>query len=115
MPKLVALISKQPQLSAEEFRDYYEANHAPLVASLLPMIQRYTRSYLPVEPDVPGDRGDANFDVLTELWFADEAQLDAFWIRIREPEVSAAIRSDEANFLLSERTQMYRVDEKSSF
>jgi uncharacterized protein (TIGR02118 family) len=114
MPKLIALISKQPQLSAVDFREYYEANHAPLVARLLPMIQRYTRSYLPAVPEAPGDLGDANFDVLTELWFADEAALEAFWLRIREPEVRAAIRADEANFLRSERTQMYRVDEKTS-
>ena len=52
--------------------------------------------------------------MLTELWFDDEAQLEAFWQRIREPEVRAAIRADEANFLLSERTQMYRVDERGS-
>ncbi len=111
MPKLIALISKQAHLSAEEFREYYEANHAPLVARLLPMISRYTRSYLPAEADVPGNQGAANFDVLTELWFDDEVQLAAFWKRIREPEVQAAIRADEANFLVSERTQMYQVVE----
>ena len=114
MPKLIALISKQTHLSAAEFREYYEANHAPLVARLLPMISRYTRSYLPAEPDVPGNQGDANFDVLTELWFDDEDQLAEFWQRIREPDVQAAIRADEANFLISERTQMYRVIEEES-
>jgi hypothetical protein len=31
MPKLIALISKQPQLSPEAFQKYYEANHAPLI------------------------------------------------------------------------------------
>jgi uncharacterized protein (TIGR02118 family) len=111
MPKLIALISKQPQLSAEEFRDYYEANHAPLVSRLLPMIDRYTRSYLPAEPETPGREGHANFDVLTELWFESDADLEAFWKRIREPEVIAAIREDESHFLISDRTVMYTVDE----
>jgi len=111
MIKLMALIAKLPELSRNEFRDYYEEQHAPLVASLLPMIARYTRSYLPDRPEVPGNLGDANFDVLTELWFEDDAALAAFWARLAEPEVRAAIRADESNFLISERTQMYRLEE----
>ena len=111
MPKLIALISKQPHLSAEAFRAYYEANHAPLVSRLLPMIARYTRSYVPAEPETPGREGLANFDVLTELWFESDADLEAFWKRIREPEVIAAIREDESHFLITERTVMYTVDE----
>ena len=114
MPKLIALISKQDSISREAFRTYYETHHAPLVSRLLPMIGRYTRSYLPEEPRVPGNRGDADFDVLTELWFDSDADLAAFWRRIREPEVAAAIRADEANFLVSERTQMYEVAETAT-
>jgi len=111
MPKLIALISRQPQLSPEAFREYYEANHAPLVRRLLPMIDRYTRSYLPAEPETPGPDGHANFDVLTELWFESDADLDSFWKRIRQPEVIAAIREDESHFLVGDRTVMYTVDE----
>ena len=111
MPKLIALIRKQPQLSRQAFKEYYEAHHAPLVASLLPMISRYTRSYLPDEPEMPEREGRADFDVLTELWFKDETDLEAFWDRIRMPEVIAAIRADEANFLISDATVMYRVEE----
>lgn len=111
MPKLIALIVKQPRLSAEAFKAYYEANHAPLVARLLPMINRYTRSYLPDTSAVPGKGGVPSFDVLTELWFKNEADLAAFWERIREPDVMAAIRADEAHFLISKKTVMYRVDE----
>jgi uncharacterized protein (TIGR02118 family) len=111
MPKLIALISKQPQLSPEAFQEYYEANHAPLIRRLLPTMARYTRSYLPAEPENAKRTGLANFDVLTELWFDSESDLEAFWKRINEPEVIAAIRADEAHFLISERTVMYRVDE----
>ena len=111
MPKLIALISKQPRLSPEAFQKYYEANHAPLIWRLLPTIARYTRSYLSAEPENPKRTGLANFDVLTELWFDTESDLEAFWKRISEPEVIAAIRADEAHFLISDRTVMYRVDE----
>ena len=111
MIKLIALIARQPHLSRAEFKAHYEAVHAPLVAQLCPMIGRYTRSYLPDEAAVAGNLGPANFDVLTELWFDDADTLASFWQRIREPAVSAAIRADEAHFLISERTQMYQVDE----
>ena len=111
MPKLIALISKQPRLSPEAFQKYYEANHAPLIWRLLPTIARYTRSYLSAEPENPKRTGLANFDVLTELWFDTGSDLEAFWKRISEPEVIAAIRADEAHFLISDRTVMYRVDE----
>ena len=114
MIKLIALIAKQPQLSKAEFAQYYEAHHAPLVARLLPMIHKYTRSYLPDTPEVPGSEGAANFDVLTELWFTDGTALASFWQTIRTPEVSEAIRADEANFLLSARTQMYEVREEET-
>ena len=36
--------------------------------------------------------------------------LDAFWTRIREPEVIAQIRADEAHFLVSERTELFQVE-----
>lgn len=114
MLKLIAFIKKQPQLSADEFQTYYETYHAPLVQRLLPMIGLYTRSYLPAEPAVTGKIGTADFDVLTELWFSGQDDLDAFWRRIRSAEVIAAIRADEANFLLSDRTLMYEVQERLS-
>jgi len=114
MPKLIALISRQPQVSREAFREYYEANHAPLVRRLLPMIARYTRSYLPAESETPAASGHADFDVLTELWFESDADLRSFFARIAAPEVIAAIREDESHFLISDRTVMYRVDEVES-
>ena len=65
-------------------------------------------------PEIVGQGGELGFDVLTELWFEDEINLASFWERIREPEVAATIRADEANFLVAERTVIYRVDETES-
>jgi len=111
MPKLVVLITKRPEITRAQFREYYEKNHAPLAKRLLPMIGRYTRSYLPDEPQRPG-RGDApDFDVVTELWFKDDTTFEAFQERMADPVVSAAIRADEANFLLSDRVRSYLVTE----
>ena len=110
MLKLVALISAKPDISREDFIAHYESSHAPMVKRLLPMIAEYRRSFVcregdsAIAPPAPG------FDVLTELWFEDQAALDAFWQRIQEPEVIAQIRADEAHFLTSERTELFQVE-----
>ena len=46
MPKLIALISKKSSISEEDFKTYYENNHVPLIESLFPTLNGYTRTYL---------------------------------------------------------------------
>ena len=113
MPKLVALISALPHISRDDFIAHYEASHAPLIRELLPTIGRYTRSFLS-EEDREGGGGRYDYDVITELWFEDQAALDAFYARIAEPEVLARIREDESHFLQSDRTRMFEVHEAGS-
>lgn len=105
MLKLLAFITAKPELSRDEFIDYYEHHHVPLVRRLLPMVGEYRRSY--VTPELQLRAGpELDYDVMTELLFANQAALDDFWRTIQRPEVIAAIREDEANFLVSERTRM---------
>lgn len=111
MPKLIALIKAKPELSRQQFIDYYESNHAPLVKRLLPMIGAYRRNYLS-DADWQDKRGAFNYDVLTELWFEDQPTLDVFYTRIGEPDVLGQIRTDEANFLQSDATRMFEVEER---
>lgn len=77
------------------------------------MIGRYTRSFLD-DSDREAAGGGYDYDVVTELWFADSASLAAFWRRIREPDVLARIRADEAIFLQSDRTRMFEVTERGA-
>lgn len=111
MLKMVALIKALPTVTRQQFVSHYETTHAPLVQSLLPMISRYTRSYTPEAQDYSGTGAAPDFDVLTELWFNDRDSLDAFWERITQPQVLAAIRADEAHFLESSYTRMFEVVE----
>lgn len=109
MPKLIALIKAKPHMSRQAFIDHYETSHAPLVRRLLPMIGEYRRSYVTDhfgQPDNP-----LGFDVLTELWFECEQDLASFYTVIRQKEVLAQIRADEAHFLISEATRMIAVEE----
>tara|TARA_B100001939_G_scaffold88279_1_gene75691 strand:+ start:840 stop:1190 length:351 start_codon:yes stop_codon:yes gene_type:complete len=116
MPKLIALICKRPSVSVDEFKIYYENNHVPLIESLFPTLQDYKRTYL-LESNMLNDAlplesegGGTPFDVITELTFASEDDLNQFFARGAEEEVVDAIRKDEANFLDGEKTLMYRVE-----
>ena len=114
MLKLVALISAKPDISREAFIEHYESTHAPLIKKLLPMIAEYRRSFVKLNAPSGTQPLSLGFDVLTELWFENQQDLDAFWKRLREPEVNSQIRADEAHFLISDRTQLFQVDEYNS-
>ena len=116
MPKLIALISKKSSISEEDFKNYYENNHAPLIESLFPTLDGYTRTYLfesnllsdtlPLE----SDGAQSQFNVITELSFKNEEDLNQFFERGTHQDVVETIRDDEANFLDGEKTIMYRVE-----
>ncbi|MEO9601208.1 EthD domain-containing protein [Parasphingorhabdus sp.] len=111
MIKHFFLISKKPEISAEDFRSYYEANHVPLIKRLLPMFSHYQRHYLDrSESRVAADQADPDFDVITEIHFATQADYDGFLASVSDPEVLAEIRADEANFLISDATRSLRID-----
>ncbi|WP_137724840.1 EthD domain-containing protein [Prescottella subtropica] len=109
----VALLARRPDLSHEQFVDYYENNHAKLIRSLLPQIRGYRRNYLDHgsrigAADAPG------FDVISEFVFDDRAAYDDMPATHARPEVKAVIEADEENFLDRARTRMYLVDTRQS-
>ncbi len=111
MIKQFFLISKKPELSAEAFRRYYEANHVALIKRLLPMIARYRRHYLDHgNSELKADQAVPDFDVITEIWFANHADYDAFIEHVSNPSIIAEIRADEANFLVSDATRSLRME-----
>lgn len=72
--KILLFMKRKPGMSVEAFRDYYENQHVPLAFDHSAGISRYFRRYL--EPRPNPDTGEADelpYDVITELWFEDEA------------------------------------------
>lgn len=113
--KSIALLRRRADLSHAAFVAYYEANHAPLILSLLPGIVDYRRNFV--------DRADAfvsagaaafDFDVVTELWWDDRAGYDAAMAVAMREDVAARIAADEANFLDRTGTRMFLVEERRS-
>ncbi|MEU3642288.1 EthD domain-containing protein [Lentzea sp. NPDC034063] len=109
MTTIMALLKARAGMSRDEFVDYYENHHVPLVLSLAPAPVRYARNYLPEA----GERGlPAEFDVVTLLSFADEATYHA-WLAAVLAEDSG-IAQDEERFLDRSRTRAWTVDERVS-
>jgi uncharacterized protein (TIGR02118 family) len=110
MIKVFGYLKRKPGLSPQEFADYYEHNHVPLVLSKAFMPMVYKRNYI--------QRGDAfniegteiSFDCMTELVFADRDDLSGWMASLGVDEIAR----DEENFIDRPATRAYVVDERSS-
>ncbi len=72
--KILMFLKRRPGMSVEAFRDYYENRHAPLCEKYTSGVNRYIRRFLDPQRDSETGRTDElPFDVITELWFEDEA------------------------------------------
>ena len=115
MLKAIVLLKRKAELSTEQFIDYYENRHVPLVREVLPTIGKYVRNYLDTISVSSGrQEGSAPtpyFDVITELWFDDDAAYQAFVDALSDPEVSERLREDEERFLDRSIVQTYSVRE----
>ncbi|SFR91611.1 nuclear transport factor 2 family protein [Sphingomonas jatrophae] len=110
MLKCIALLKRKPGLSDEALVAYYEGRHAPLIVGLCPQILAYRRNFVQAEGRF--EFGAAiDFDVVTELYFADRTAYDAFVARNAEPEVARLIAEDEENVFDRAATRMMVVEE----
>ncbi|MFC6836394.1 EthD family reductase [Halomarina ordinaria] len=85
MYKATVCLPRNEGMSHEEYREYYENEHAPVVDDL-PGVRRYTLMF--VEED------DAPYDSVAEMWFDDREAYD----RAMESDVMAELVADVDNF-----------------
>ena len=112
MLKTIALLKKKPDLSRDDFIRYYETRHAVLIRQLIPEIIGYRRNF--VDPEgafLPEGIDDLDFDVLTEIWFANRAAYEAAMRRAGDPDVARQIAEDEENLFDRAATRMIVVEE----
>lgn len=102
MFKQICFFRKHPDMSMEEFIDYYENEHARLAQrsgtpSVLPKAKRYVRRYVTPEPNpVTGEVIDSGYDCIMELWWESREDFDAARAIINDPGKLAATLEDEA-------------------
>ena len=117
--KAVVLLKKKKGMTHEAFMHHYEHNHVPLVRVLLPSIGRYVRNYLSdIGNSVSAARQDSGaavpspyFDVITEIWFADQTAYDRFISDLNDPTTSKRLQEDEERFLDRSIVQTFNVAE----
>jgi uncharacterized protein (TIGR02118 family) len=113
--KTVAFLKRKPGMTQEAFERYYETCHAPLILSIAPQVCDYRRNFLRTEgaivvPGLPAP----DFDVVTELWYPDEAAFAAAMAAFTDPVNAKRIADDEENVFDRRYTRFYAVDEHRS-
>lgn len=112
MIKTIALLKARADLSRAQFVDYYENRHAPLIRSMLPGIVAYRRNYLEAgQAHISPGAAPVDFDVITEIWFADRAAYDHAMAVVAEPDNWAALVADEEHVFDRDKTRMFVVAE----
>jgi hypothetical protein len=112
MYKVVSFLKMREGLSLDQFRDYYENTHVPLILTLAPTPLVYRRRYLPQQNEVTKSNNSVNYDVTTELGFADEAAFQAWMTTLFAPGTAETVIADEARFLDRSKTCAYVVEER---
>src|SRR5579884_3676691 len=96
MIKMIALLKRRPGMSRQEFRDYYERRHAPLILEQQgPNMLEYRRNYL-TDKDMVVGVDDLGFDVISEFLYPDQAAFDRAFARLLAPECTKVREEDEA-------------------
>jgi len=115
MFKAMVLLKRKAGLSLEQFIDHYEGSHAPLGVKYQTKMVRYLRHYLHPSPyPLDGTVVEAEYDVLTELWFPDRAAYDEGMALMMAPEANKVLNEDEARFLDLSRSRLAFIEEHES-
>ncbi len=93
--KQIVFLKRRADLELSEFKAYYESHHRKIGERVLSgYVTKYLRRYLvPLGAENPGEFG---FDVMTEMWFPDEAAQKACMQHLSDPEIQEEIAIDEA-------------------
>jgi hypothetical protein len=102
---MLSYLVKREGMSADEFIDYYENHHVPLILSLAPPPEVYKRHYLQRGDALNLGEGDIDFDVVTEQQFADRAAFTSWIEAVTAGANGDLVAADEARFLQRSRTR----------
>ena len=115
MIKFVCLLKRKKGLSFEQFKHYYENNHAPLAFSYLTKALHYQRRYL--QSSMPGyleSEGELSgmYDCFTEVWFENRADMDENLSVLAHPDTAAVVIADEEKFLDRSQLRFFIVEDE---
>lgn len=116
MIKMLLLLSAKPGMARDDFIARYESDHVGISLERVPFYHEYRRNFLQPESMVAVSHvGPAaqrpQFDVVTQLWFRDQAALDAMQQEMAETDAGEAIADDERQQFDRTRMLMLLADE----
>ena len=115
MYKVIALLKAKSDISREEFIEYYENNHVPLILRHMPQMVDYRRNYVQFDTvDLAEGVTELDFDAVTEFCFSNRADYDSANLVFNLPEVLSEIIHDEEQFLDRDKTRLFVVEEHVS-
>ncbi len=99
----ITLLKRRPDLSVEQFQEYWRLRHADVIAKL-PGVERYAQSH-----PLPATYRDEEpvYDGIAELWASDSQAFRD----IAASEAYAAVQADEAQFLDRESIALVLTNE----
>jgi EthD domain len=103
--RLLIFLKRKPGMSVAEFRNYYENRHIPLCMKYMRRLKLYRRHYL----ELPSGEVEMDFDVITELGFADAKTRDLVLDTLARDAMPADVIADEAYFLDRTRSRAVAV------
>ena len=114
MVKLMACLRRKPGMSEEEFHQYWEETHGPLVMDVTEF-SRYFRRYIQSHTlqglsAVFPPQAIPAYDGIAEVWFESEDELQKAFA---EPRYLEIIRPDEEKFLDLANCVTFIVEEAS--
>ncbi|MGW2134341.1 EthD domain-containing protein [Streptomyces coelicoflavus] len=108
MLKLIFMINRIEGTSYERFVRYHRDRHAPLFTSI-PEAERYVRKYTVSHPVPAGNYPPRAYDGLTEIWFEDWEDHDAFFT---SENYRTLVNPDEARFIDMDSVAVMVTEEK---
>ena len=118
MVKFVMCITRHPDMTRAEFRDYWTNKHGPFfmsnagVMGAIKYIQSYTLD-TPLNEGLRSSRGmQPEYDGVAEVWFESEEALMAGMSSPEGQKLGAALLEDEKNFIDHSRSAAFIVEER---
>jgi uncharacterized protein (TIGR02118 family) len=113
--KILLFMKRRPGMTFEAFQDYYENHHVPLCEKYTSGVSRYLRRFLTPHPNPEtGAAEELPFDVITELWFEDEATFRGTVKYLATSIMPDEVVEDEKRLFDRARTRMATVVERES-
>ena len=98
-------VTKRDDLTSDEFVDYYENHHVPLILSLAPAPVVYKRHYVCHGDDLNIADSSFDFDAMTEMQFPSRAEFAAWITAVTSGSAGERVAADEARFVERSKTR----------